>query len=44
MELACVVSPVESFEDINNNNPSPIHRQDQEKETNPHTVLGEVVW
>ena len=38
MELACVVSPVESFEDINN--PSSLNL---EKESYPTTPLGEIV-
>ena len=38
MELACVVSPVESFEDINN-----LSSQNLEKESYPTTPLGEIV-
>lgn len=40
MELACVVSPVESYEDINNLSASINQNQDK----NPNTNLGKIVW
>ena len=38
MELACVVSPVESYEDINN-----VSSVNQNQDKNPNTDLGKTI-
>ena len=38
MELACVVSPVESYEDINN-----VSSVNQNQDKNPSTNLGKII-